>query len=71
MSNNNQKQENIPNISLDEINIRWKPEDCAFFSEQAMAWSSLQKRYSRAYLIQLANINSVIMERVMMYGFDD
>jgi hypothetical protein len=31
MSNNNQKQENIPNISLDEIDIRWKPEDCAFF----------------------------------------
>ena len=39
--------------------------------KQAYAWSNLQKKYPKHYLIQLANMNKVIMERVLMYGFDN
>ena len=70
----------IPNITmptevdLDNIHIRWNPEEFAANQtavKQAYAWSKLQKKYPKAHLIELANMNSVIMERVMMYGFDD
>lgn len=62
-----------PEVNVDNTHIDWDPEELIAqqtASKQAYAWSKLQKKHPKAYLIKLANINPVIMERVMMYGFD-
>ena len=62
-----------PEVNFDNTHIDWDPEELIAqqtAAKQAYAWSKLQKKHPKAYLIKLANINPVIMERVMMYGFD-
>jgi LAS superfamily LD-carboxypeptidase LdcB len=62
-----------PEVNFDNTHIDWDPEELIAqqtAAKQAYAWSKLQKKHPKAYLIKLANINPVIMERVMRYGFD-